>query len=390
MLGGCGVALNVASEPNDNPEKAKKAKELTQLQKRIARITRDLARTQGQKSAADIALHKVEQNLNLIGKKLRKIQLEITKREQALLHLREQIAPKQQELQQQKQLLIQQLRANYAYGRQQPIKILLNQEHPQQLQRVLTYYNYLNRARSEIIADIHEKVSQLTRLENDVGVEKRLLSQLKNQQKQAQNQLKVEYLERREILAALTKDISNKDRLLDQLKQQERHLQEVIKALENALHDIPADDKRFTERFVKQKGHLIWPTAGRLTAKFGARREVGNLRWRGVVIEADPGTAVRAIFKGRIAFAEWLRGYGLLIIIDHGNGYMSLYGHNQSLYKEIGEWVEAGEQIASVGASGGHKQSNLYFEIRHQGKPLDPSIWCRKSKQGFVGITQNY
>jgi septal ring factor EnvC (AmiA/AmiB activator) len=132
------------------------------------------------------------------------------------------------------------------------------------------------------------------------------------------------------------------------------------------------------EPFASRKGELAWPAKGRIGARFGSARGVGRLYWDGVLIEAPEGGEVRSVHYGRVAFADWLRGFGLLLIIDHGDGYMTLYGYNQSLFKETGEWVEAGEVIAQVGRSGGRSTSGVYFGIRHNGEPIDPKKWCKK------------
>jgi septal ring factor EnvC (AmiA/AmiB activator) len=140
------------------------------------------------------------------------------------------------------------------------------------------------------------------------------------------------------------------------------------------LVDIPAEADG-QQPFHSRKGKLRWPARGRLAQRFGAPRS-GGLRWRGVMIEAQEGGEVRAVSQGRIAFSDWMRGFGLLLIIDHGDGYMSLYGHNQTLYKEVGEWVDTGEVVALLGASGGRTESGLYFEMRHKGRPINPVHWC--------------
>ena len=140
--------------------------------------------------------------------------------------------------------------------------------------------------------------------------------------------------------------------------------------------DLPTEQGE-RKAFAGLRGKLKWPSRGRLANRYGSRRKEGKLKWQGVMIKAPEGTEVTAISHGRIAFSDWLRGFGLLTIIDHGDGYMSLYGGNQSLYKEVGDWVEAGDVIASVGNSGGHRETALYFEIRHNGKPTNPLKWCR-------------
>ena len=159
----------------------------------------------------------------------------------------------------------------------------------------------------------------------------------------------------------------------------QRQLERVVKVItENLPHTDAGLDVIRQTPFGKLKGKLVWPALGKVKRLFGKKRQSGRLRWKGVLIEARQGNNVRAVAAGRVAYADWLRGYGLLLIIDHGDGYMSLYGHNESLFKETGDWVSAGDVIASVGKSGGRKLSSLYFEIRHKGKPVNPTRWCKK------------
>jgi len=154
----------------------------------------------------------------------------------------------------------------------------------------------------------------------------------------------------------------------------------LLEQLRKALSDIPPDIGDL-QPFGKLLGKLSLPARGRISHHFGSRRSTGKLRWQGITIDASEGNEVRAIYHGRVAFADWLRNFGMLIIIDHGDGYMSLYAHNQALYRDVGEWVDQGDVIATIGNSGGQDQSGLYFEIRHNGTPADPSRWIAAAKR---------
>ena len=161
----------------------------------------------------------------------------------------------------------------------------------------------------------------------------------------------------------------------------EKQLERVLNVITESMPEIltePGEHKAFASL----KGKLYWPALGTVRALFGKPRKVAKIKWNGVIIKARRGNNVRAISHGRVAYADWLRGYGLLIIIDHGDGYMSLYGHNEDIRKETGDWVEEGEIIGSVGNTGGQAKTGLYFEIRHNGKPTNPKIWCRKVRRG--------
>ena len=185
------------------------------------------------------------------------------------------------------------------------------------------------------------------------------------------------------MLAGLVSELQTADQELARLQADQAQLRQLLLEIQQALADIP-DEAPGAEPFVQRKGRLPWPSRGRIAAAF-ASPKLGGMSWDGVMISAQPGEAVQAVHHGRVAFADWLRGFGLLLILDHGDGWMTLYGHNQSLFKEVGDWVEAGEPLALVGNSGGRQASGVYFGIRHQGKAVDPGRWCRKPRSGRVG-----
>ena len=274
-------------------------------------------------------------------------------------------------------LVASQVRAAYAMGRQEYLKILLNQENPATVGRVVTYYDYLNKARSERIDSLGKTIKQLEQVRNEVEAETRRLSELREKRRQEKLALEQSRQEREQVIAQLKHEINSQDKRLAGMLQDEQQLKALIRALADALEDIPAEPGN-RKPFGTLKGKLKWPARGPVLISYGSPRKLGKLRWQGVMIGAREGQEVHAVAGGRVAFADWLRGYGLMIIIDHGDGYMSLYGQNQSLYKETGDWVEAGEAIASVGDSGGVDQVGLYFEIRKDGHPTDPVRWCRR------------
>ena len=187
-------------------------------------------------------------------------------------------------------------------------------------------------------------------------------------------QLAGEQAERARVLAKLQAQLRDKSQELAQLERDEQRLHELVESLQQALRDIPAaaTDYRSLDEL---KGKLRWPVAGRISMQYGARQAGGKLKSRGVRISAPAGEEVRAIDKGRVAYADWLRGFGLLLIVDHGKDYMSLYGNNRALFKEVGEWVEGGEVIATVGSSGGQSSAGLYLELRKKGRPFNPAPW---------------
>ena len=267
------------------------------------------------------------------------------------------------------------VRAAYATGRQDQFKLLLNQENPATLSRALTYYAYFNRERAGRIRALATNLQELADIKKSIDRDSTELARLRERKSAARERLADQRRRRQEVVAKLAELLVDQDARLTRLRQDEQKLEELVTALAKELADIPPAEIRQVP-FRELKGTLPWPTVGSIRYRFGTPRAGGDLSWKGVLVTARPGTPVHAVSHGRVAFADWLRGFGLLMIIEHGDGYMSLYGHSESLFKDVGDWVEAGELIGKVGDSGGRETSGLYFEIRHRGKPVNPMRWC--------------
>jgi len=371
------LALVLGANPASASERAAKEAELKQLRERISALQHKLQQVRGRYDELRNELRKTERRIGKLNNTLRDLKLELARRNQRLDSLRGREHELRQTVLQQQDYLAGQVRAAYAMGRQEYLKILLNQESPSTVGRVVTYYDYLNKARSERITSLGKTINELERVRNEVEAETRRLSELREQRRKEKQSLEQSRSRRERVVAQLKKEINSQDKRLAGMHQDEKQLKDLIRALADALADIPEEPGN-RKPFGTLKGKLKWPAKGPLLVSYGSQRKLGKLRWQGVMIGAQQGQEVHAISRGRVAFADWLRGYGLLIIIDHGDGYMSLYGHNQSLYKETGDWVEAGEAIASVGDSGGVDRVGLYFEIRKNGHPTDPVRWCRR------------
>ena len=274
-------------------------------------------------------------------------------------------------------MLGQQLIAAYQVGQQRKLKVLLNQQQPDKIARALRYYDYFNRARNEQIAAFTAIVEELNLLESDIQSRQRSLELSKSRLDSEQQVLQVQQQSRAINLANINASISSNDQRLRQLAKDRSELERLLAAVEKSLANITNTSDY--QPFKQLRGKLRWPVAGKLGNRFGSRRSSTSQRWQGVKIQAAEGSEVQAIHYGRIVFADWFRGSGLLIIVDHGDGYMSLYAHNQSILRETGEWINAGETIATVGNSGGQSRASLYFEIRHNGKPTNPTQWCKSS-----------
>ncbi len=357
-------------------ERELKEQELNRLRERIGQLKTELERDRGRYDGLRTELRQVERRLGTSIRKLRELEAALVTSAERLSELEVEQAGLQQSVGTQRERLGAQVRAAYAAGRQEYLKILLNQEDPAAVGRMLTYYDYLNRARSERIEALLETLARLASVQKAITAETRQLTDLKDREAREQRTLQATRADRQKLMERLKREIAGKDKELGRMVANERELEALVQALAEALADIPAEAGNF-QPFGELQGRLAWPAEGRLLAGYGSPRS-GSLSWRGVLIEGKEGQEVRAVSHGRVAFADWLRGYGLLLIIDHDDGYMSLYGHNQALYKEVGDWVAAGETVAAVGASGGNDQAALYFEIRKDGQPTDPVRWCKR------------
>ncbi len=254
------------------------------------------------------------------------------------------------------------------------LQLLLADNSPAEISRTLAYYDYLNRARGQRITTVEQRLDMITEIQRKLDQRNDDLANAVTEQKDSQQKLNAEQDQRRQLVASLANEISNKESQLTRLSEDEKALLKLLNEIERNLADIPREIDG-SEPFAKTKGRLEWPVDGKLKTRFGSKRGTGKQKWQGIEIAASAGDQVRAVASGRIAFADWLRGFGLLIIVDHGDGYMTLYGRNQSLFQEVGDWVTAGDVIASIGNSGGVEQSALYFEVRHKGRPQNPLKW---------------
>jgi len=354
---------------------AEKERELKALRAGIQSLQQKLEANQRKKSNAEKRLQDVENQISETSRELHRIDAELGTKRSQLGALKEKRRVQASTLQRQREHLASEARTAYAMGRQQQVKLLLNQEQPSAVGRMLVYFGYFSRARLQRIEDISASLEQLSLLEESIARKTASLTDLRASQQRESERLQEKKRTRKQAVAALSRELENQGGKLKRLKTNEQELQQLVSSLQELLVDIPVDASQ-QQPFKSLKGKLRWPTRGRLAKRFGSRRGSAGLKWRGVMIEAAEGGDVRAVAQGRVAFSDWMRGFGLLVIIDHGDGYMSLYGHNQTLYKEVGEWVDTGEVVAQLGASGGQSASGLYFEIRHKGQPINPVRWC--------------
>ncbi len=424
--------LNPAFADDD---RAQTQKQLDATRQDITELKKALSQLQEEKSGVQKDLRSTETEMGKLEKQVEALQKELKKTESELQRLDQEKKKLQSARVEQQRLIAIQARAAYQSGRQEYLKLLLNQQNPEKFARTLTYYDYLSQARLEQLRNFNETLRQLAGVEKDIDLQQAQLLVQKSSLDDQKAQLDTVRQERQVALAKLNQDYKVRDQKLQSRQQDQADLTKVLKTIEETLarqareaeearqkallaqqeaekrqreqealaknraKDDAKDDSDEAPRrpakapgamvssagqsyggaFEQARGKLPWPVDGRLLARFGeSRGDDERTKWDGVLISAAAGSQVRAVHGGRVVFADWLRGAGLLVILDHGNGYLSLYGHNQSLLKEAGDVVKAGEAISTVGNSGGGQDTPaLYFAIRQQGRPSDPAQWCR-------------
>lgn len=348
---------------------------LEKLQKSIAKIQEHLKGSKKQRSHVVTELQTLEAEISKNAIKLKGLEKDIGSIRKQKNKLELDLNRLNKQLLNQRNALSEQLRSAYSMGHQQNLKMLLNQQDPAQAGRAQEYFNYLNRARQQqinaFIGTIEQKHHTETTLKQTLATQNELLQTQKEKKRQRQNQR----LQRKKLLAELSDKIKNQENTLTSLESSRGRIETLLKSLGELLADIPSSPTE-NQPFLAQKGKLPWPAKGIFLGKFGQSKNYGDLKWNGVLIKAKYGSPVKVISHGRVAFSDWLQGFGFITIVDHGEGYMSLYGHNESLFKQTGDWVSAGEVIATAGDSGGQPQSGVYFEIRSRGKPINPAKWC--------------
>lgn len=433
------LALSCLLSPAFADERAQTQQQLEATRKDIAELQNALGKVQAEKAGVQKDLQTTETQIGTLEKQVEALQQQLKKTEGELERLDKEKKKLQSARVEQQRLIAIQARAAYQSGREEYLKLLLNQQNPEKFARTLTYYDYLSKARLEQLRAFNQTLSQLAGVEQDISRQQAQLLAERGNLDSRKHDLEAVRSERQQVLAKINGDLKQRNQALQARQQDQADLNQVLKTIEETLarqareaeearqrallaeqeaqkrrqqealaraeaekargaarsepapvEEAPArprqplgpvvssDGASYGGAFSAARGKLPWPVNGRLLARFGdARGNDARAKWDGVLIGASPGTQVRAVHGGRVVFADWLRGAGLLVILDHGNGYLSLYGHNQSLLKHAGDIVKAGEAVSTVGDSGGQESAGLYFAIRQQGRPADPSQWCR-------------
>jgi murein hydrolase activator len=382
-----GAALLIALLVLPVPAAAGAAREaeLKELRARIQALQERLADAEGTRSEATDALKDSERAISDANRALRELDTRSRALNRRLAELRGESEQTEKALKAQREQLEALIYEAYVGGQREPLRLLLGGEDPNRVARELHYFGYISRARAGLISDLRANLNRLQALARETRERAAELAVVAREQRAGRERLEREQRARSAVLARLSREIQQQRREIGTLRRDEARLAKLVEEIARLAAQERARPRLRSERvpdaaldgtpFAALKGRLNLPVRGELANRFGSPRSDGGVIWRGLFILAQAGEAVRAVAAGRVVFADWLRGFGNLLIVDHGGAYMSLYGNNETLYRQVGDVIRGGETIARVGASGGNPDSGLYFELRHQGKPLDPLGW---------------
>lgn len=378
----------------DTPKNKKDSKNLSSVRQEIQKLKQTLTHDNQQKIALQQRLKQADIAIAEASKTLQNTTQKLLQQQAALNQLNKQQALYQSQLSAEQTLLAKQIRSAHRSSNQEYLKMLLQQQNATQLSRMLTYYHYLVKQRTQLTHKLHTTVMQLKLTQQQVASHTQALHVLQAQQQKAYTELTQNKQNRAVVLEKIADKIQTKQEKLKQLLADEKALENVIQNLRSApivqtpantntiaststssISNTPTNTPTSPTVFTKLQHKLPFPTSGKIAVKFGTPIEDSQLKWNGVLISAPEGQNVLAAAAGTVVFANWMPNFGLLLIIDHGNGYMTLYGHNNNLYKKAGDYVTSGDLIATVGRTGSYPAPGLYFAVRYNGKPLDPNTW---------------
>ena len=403
------AAIALASQlVSANAIAAQNETDLAAIRSRIEQLRQQNHAAETNRERAADALQKSERAISDANRAIFELDQQRNETELALsqLHTQSQTAHKAIERQQNELMAL--IRQQYFSGQSDTAKLLMNGENPNQITRNLTYFSYISKARNQLISELQLNLNQLDQLALSQQQQQARLDQIRQQHQQQKQTLQAQRQIKQQVVKQLGSEIQQQRQQIATLEQDEKRITKLMqdiartiakrKAKEEAAAALRAKKEASTRTTVKPanttrlpaqpitpdiglgklKGHLILPTHGELIHRFGTPREQGGTLWKGLFIKAPAGQPVHSIASGEVVFADWLRGFGNLIIVDHGGGYMSLYSNNETLYKQVGSSVKAGDTIASVGNTGGNSETGLYFELRYQSQAFDPSNWIAR------------
>lgn len=355
-----------------NAAHATQQEDLEKLRKRIATLQKDFDKANESKSEVADALRESERAISDRNRSLNQLALQQNAARKELKDLQLRVASQDKELQQQQSDLGRLLYQQYIEGGDQDyLKLLINNDNPNQVARDLQYYQYIARSRATTLNSLRSGLAKLQSVTEQARHKSDEIAALQADEHKVLQQLEHDKLARQQTLGKIALQLKQQRREIGRLQRNENHLSQLVEKLANMLPDMSIAS------FKSLKGKLAMPVKGRIANRFGAQRPESTLAWTGWFLRASANQPVKAVAPGRVVYADWLRGFGNLLIIDHGQGYMSLYGNNETLLKQAGDILHAGDIIAAVGNSGGNEDSGLYFELRFEGKPFDPGKWVK-------------
>ncbi|AOS96120.1 Murein hydrolase activator EnvC precursor [Microbulbifer aggregans] len=353
---------------------AAKQERLKEIKERIATLQEELNQVRSERDQLLKDLENNEKSISELQQRIDRIKNDMRTRTDKLKDLKEEQQQLEESRRSMQRRVEQEVAAAYRLGKQEQIKLLLNQQDPQTIARQLRYHEYFLQERTKVIDDYLSTLTSLQTVSSSIQHERDTLDAERQRLQSQEKSLVSAQRARQKTLDRLAARLADKSGELKQLHDDRSRLQRLVDEVGRAIASLVSPQDQ--QPFAKQRGRMTWPVKGRRANAFGQRRANG-ITWKGISIRASEGEPVRAIHRGRVVFSDYLRGQGMLMILDHGDGYMSLYAHNQSLTRSLGEWVESGDLIARTGNTGGIEHTGVYFEIRHRGEPQDPTVWCR-------------
>lgn len=386
--------LGAQAAPRNAPRQ-----ELDALRERLESLAKEIEGAEESRNEAADQLRSSERAISVANRKLRELGSQRAAIKDTLSDLADQARRAQDAIARQQEAIGRALHHRYVHGRSEPVRLLLAREDPNQIARDLHYLTYVSRARARLIAELRESLASLTQITEATRSKSAELAAVERDQSSERRTLEREKASREQVLASVSEQINRQRREFANLKRDEERLTQLVERLARELARAEAARAKQKKKakakspvvanqsvpepgegegaFRQLKGRLRLPVAGELSSRFGSPRGERGISSKGIFIRTRAGQEVRAVAAGRVVFADWLRGFGNLLIVDHGDGYMSLYGNNETLYRRTGEPVLGGDPVAAAGATGGNEETGLYFELRFQGRPFDPLTWSK-------------
>jgi len=352
--------------------------QLQSIKTEIQALSRDVSQNKASKSELYSQLKQQSRAVSTLNKELLTIKQKMSSQKRDLRKLQQHVEQQQGAHLEQLEALNQQIRSSYFQGKPSLLKVLLNQHDPATISRSSSYFRYFNQARQQQLNEINLTLNNLSHEQKELYIAQKKQTQLYAEQKNKQQQLTAQTVLRQTTLTQLEAKITDQDSRLNSLREEEDSLQALLQSLNQPKASVTQKPIIHKSPFGQRAGLLTWPIKGKILARYGSSRNIGKLTWQGILISSPAGKDIVAAAPGQVIFADWLRGFGLLIIIDHGDQYMTLYGNNETLLKRAGDSVSAGELIAQSGNKGVRQHAGLYFEIRYKGSPTNPLKWLSK------------